>query len=198
MAIYEDPKHPTPRRCAGDTRARPAPVRCRVTCPAARCETWRVPPLGAAASIRVVCRRSRSVAGRRAILRDLLEAALGAPGRGAIRGRTWHRSRTSPRRRAARRRLVYAARGIRGEDVLRGSSSRPGRTTSTSRSGAAYVAWTPSTSTYQLEWSIPSARGPSTMGDVKVECHLYDETALAEAEAHRAAREQGSVRGRAW
>ena len=42
----------------------------------------------------------------------------------------------------------------------------------------------------ELEWFDPINPRPLDVGDVKVECHLYDESALAEAEARRATREQ--------
>ena len=44
----------------------------------------------------------------------------------------------------------------------------------------------------ELEWFDPVTPRQLDVGTVKVECHLYDEAALAEAEARRATRERSS------
>ena len=183
----------TRRRCCGRS---PSPIRaaaCRATCRAARCPTRRG-RRSAARSTRAARRRSRSAAGRRATSETCSRRAGRSRRRSSTRP-SERRSRTSRRStsRASDARLARAKPA--GRAMCCELLSRRERMTRTSRSGAACVGWTPSTSASSSSGSSPSTPRPLDVGDVKVECHLYDETALAEAEARRATREQ-VVRGR--
>ena len=172
--IYERSRSiPTRRRCCGRSRSRTRGGSSRATCPAARCPTRRVPPLGC--SFHPRCPKAFEVCGWES--RDLTDAArgaLGAAGRGAVRGgagalrgsrrarRAGDHGAPSPCAAAATRASVLALlESMRAEDPdepfwrgVRRLEAAPGRV--------------------EIEFHEPRAPRLLPQGEVQVECHLYD------------------------
>jgi oligopeptide/dipeptide ABC transporter ATP-binding protein len=187
QAIYEDPKHPYTKALL---RAIPEPDPRRTVprdLPRGEVPDAARPPLGC--SFHPRCPQAFEVCGwETRDLRDLLEArwALQEEEQYEAERASIENIATLDEPRADAR---LAARSRRGEDVLQLLESAQADDPEepfwrgVRRMDAV-------DERVELEWFDPVNPRPLDVGDVKVECHLYDETALAEAEVRRAAREK--------
>ena len=188
-AIYEDPKHPYTKALL---RAIPEPDPRRTVprdLPRGEVPDAARPPLGC--SFHPRCPQAFEVCGwETRDLRDLLEArwALQEEEQYEAERASISNITTLDEPRAEAR---LAARSRRGDDVLQLLESAQADDPDepfwrgVRRMDAV-------NERVELEWFDPVTPRQLDVGTVKVECHLYDEAALAEAEARRATRERSS------
>ena len=188
-AIYEDPKHPYTKALL---RAIPEPDPRRTVprdLPRGEVPDAARPPLGC--SFHPRCPQAFEVCGwETRDLRDLLEArwALQEEEQYEAERASIENIGTLDEPRADAR---LAARSRRGEDVLQLLESAQANDPDepfwrgVRRMDAV-------NERVELEWFDPVTPRQLDVGTVKVECHLYDEAALAEAEARRATRERSA------
>lgn len=188
-AIYEDPKHPYTKALL---RAIPEPDPRRTVprdLPRGEVPDAARPPLGC--SFHPRCPQAFEVCGwETRDLRDLLEArwALQEEEQYEAERATIENIATLDEPRAEAR---LAARSRHGDDVLQLLESA--RTDDPDEPFWRGVRRMDAVDErVELEWFDPVSPRPLDVGDVKVECHLYDDTAVAEADARRAARQKVS------